>query len=70
MKITLDAGAVMPTYAHDHDAGLDLLIAKSRNIWIGKKNSPPSRGIGINTKLRFGHTAIEARGGNDHEHIA
>lgn len=28
MKITLDAGAVMPTYAHDYDAGLDL-YAKS-----------------------------------------
>lgn len=24
MKITLDVGAVMPTYAHEYDAGLDL----------------------------------------------
>lgn len=28
MKITLDAGAVMPTYAHDYDAGLDLYAKK------------------------------------------
>lgn len=28
MKITLDAGAVMPTYAHEYDAGLDLYARK------------------------------------------
>ena len=28
MKITLDAGAVMPTYAHEYDAGLDLYAKK------------------------------------------
>lgn len=26
MKIKLDLGAVMPTYAHDYDAGLDLYV--------------------------------------------
>ena len=24
MKITLDEGALMPTYAHEYDAGLDI----------------------------------------------
>jgi dUTP pyrophosphatase len=28
MKITLDVGAVMPTYAHEYDAGLDLYAKK------------------------------------------
>lgn len=29
MKVKLDAGAVMPTFAHDYDAGLDLYVKKN-----------------------------------------
>ena len=35
MNIVLDEGAVMPTRAHDHDAGLDLCATKSG--WIFPK---------------------------------
>ena len=37
MKIVLDEGAVMPTRAHDHDAGLDLYAMKDG--WIFPKCS-------------------------------
>lgn len=35
MKIKLDPGAVMPTRAHDTDAGLDLYSRENKAIWPG-----------------------------------
>lgn len=33
MKIMLDEGAIMPTRAHKHDAGLDLYSREDKIIW-------------------------------------
>ena len=33
MKIKLDAGAIMPTRAHERDAGLDLYTSKDVKLW-------------------------------------
>lgn len=43
MKITLDPGAIMPTYAHEYDAGLDLYARDNgENITI-----PPMGGFRV-----------------------
>ena len=34
MKIMLDEGAILPTRAHDQDAGLDLYSREDKVIWV------------------------------------
>lgn len=36
MKIKLDAGAIMPTRAHETDAGLDLYARETKTVFAGK----------------------------------
>lgn len=36
MKIKLDKGAIMPTRAHETDAGLDLYCREDKMLWAGQ----------------------------------
>lgn len=36
MKVKLDKDAIMPTRAHETDAGLDLYCREKKNIWSGQ----------------------------------
>ena len=57
MKIMLDEGAIMPTRAHEFDAGLDLYAPKTTSI-PGCKYAAPIRNYGYG-KISLGQRTID-----------
>lgn len=55
MKIKLDAGAIMPTRAHETDAGLDIYARETKTVFAGKSETFDT---GVHVELPKGTTGF------------
>ena len=66
MKIKLDKGAIMPTRAHDTDAGLDLYCREDKMLWAGQSVKFDT---GVHIELPHGYFGkIESKSGLNVDH--
>lgn len=66
MKIKLDKGAIMPTRAHDTDAGLDLYCREDKMLWAGQSVKFDT---GVHIELPHGYFGkIESKSGLNVNH--
>ena len=66
MKIKLDKGAIMPTRAHDTDAGLDLYCREDKMLWAGQSVKFDT---GVHIQLPHGYFGkIESKSGLNVDH--
>ena len=66
MNVKLDNGAVMPTRAHDTDAGLDLYCRETKMLWAGKSVVFDT---GVHVELPHGYFGkIESKSGLNTKH--
>lgn len=66
MKIKLDKGAIMPTRAHDTDAGLDLYCREDKMLWAGQSVRFDT---GVHIELPHGYFGkIESKSGLNVDH--
>lgn len=66
MKIKLDKGAIMPTRAHDTDAGLDLYCREDKMLWAGQSVRFDT---GVHIQMPHGYFGkIESKSGLNVDH--
>ena len=66
MKVVLDKGAIMPTRAHDTDAGLDLYCREDKMLWQGQSVTFDT---GVHIELPKGYYGkIESKSGLNVKH--
>lgn len=66
MKIKLDKGAIMPTRAHDTDAGFDLYCREDKMLWAGQSVRFDT---GVHIELPHGYFGkIESKSGLNVNH--
>lgn len=61
LKVILDKGAIMPTRAHKHDAGLDLYSPVDVNIpprWSGSWENSASIDTGVHIQIPKGYCGL------------